>query len=91
MQLPRELLGLVMRELREEAVLKAELAEGAVLMWEEEVDRVVKKAPFVPSFRDETVLSRLIVFFFVLMDHLRGFPLWFPEDEFFALLGGLGL
>ena len=48
MQLPRELLGLVMWELGEEAVLKAELAEGAVLMLEGEVEQVVRKAP--PSF-----------------------------------------
>jgi len=48
MQLPRELLGLVMRELGEEAVLEVELAEKAVLMLEEEVEQVVRKAP--PSF-----------------------------------------
>jgi len=48
MQLPRELLGLAMWELGEEAVLEVELAEKAVLMLEEEVEQVVKKAP--PSF-----------------------------------------
>ena len=48
MQPPRELLGLAMWELEEEAVLEGELAEKAVLMLEEEVEQVVKKAP--PSF-----------------------------------------
>jgi len=48
MQPPRELLGLAMRELGKEAVLEVELAEKAVLMLEEEVGQVVKKAP--PSF-----------------------------------------
>ena len=46
MRLPRELLGLAMWELGEEAVLELELAE-AVLMLDEEVELVVKKAlPF---------------------------------------------
>jgi len=45
MQLPRELLGLVMRELGEEAVLEVGLAWKVVLMLEEEVEQVVKKAP----------------------------------------------
>ena len=45
---PRELLGLAMWELGEEAGLEVELAWKAVLMLEEEVERVVKKAP--PSF-----------------------------------------
>ena len=45
MQLPRELLGLVMQELGEEAVLEVELVWKVVLMLEEEVEQVVKKAP----------------------------------------------
>jgi len=45
MQPPRELLGLAMWELGEEAVLELELVEKAVLMLEEEVEQVVKKAP----------------------------------------------
>ena len=45
MQPPRELLGLAMWELGEEAVLELELAEKAVLVLEEEVEQVVKKVP----------------------------------------------
>jgi len=45
MQLPKELLGLVMQELEEGAVLEAELVWKVVLMLEEEVEQVVKKAP----------------------------------------------
>ena len=45
MQLPKELLGLVMRELEEGAVLEVELVWKVVLMLEEEVEQVVKKAP----------------------------------------------
>ena len=45
MQLPRELLGLAMWELGEEAMLELELAEKVVLMLEEGVEQVVKKAP----------------------------------------------
>ena len=45
MQLPREPLELVMRELGEEAVLEVELVWKEVLMLEEEVEQAVKKVP----------------------------------------------
>jgi len=42
---PREPLGLAMWELGKEAVLELELAWKVVLMLEEEVEQVVRKAP----------------------------------------------
>ena len=45
MQLPRELLGLARWELVEEAMLEAERVWKVVLMLEEEVEQMVKKAP----------------------------------------------
>jgi len=44
-QPPEELLGLARWELGEEGVLEVELAWKAVLMLEEEVGQVVRKAP----------------------------------------------
>ena len=43
--MPKESLGLVRRELVEEAMLEAELVWMAVLMLEVEVELMVKKAP----------------------------------------------
>ena len=45
MQLPRGLLRLAMLQLAEKAVLEWELVVRTVLMLEEEVEQVVKKAP----------------------------------------------
>ena len=45
MQPPRELLGLAVWELGEEAVLELEPTEKAVLAMEEEVEEVVRKVP----------------------------------------------
>jgi len=75
-QPPKALLGLAVLEPEKKVVLELELAEKAVLVLEEEVEQVVKKVP--PSFGNEAIFSRLIVLFFILMDHLRSFPLWLP-------------
>ena len=85
-----ESLGLARRELVEEAMLEAERVWMAVLMLEEGVEQMVKKAPPLP-LGDKAIFRRLIIFFFFLVDYLGGFPLWFPEDKLFALVGGLGL
>ena len=67
----------------ERAVL--ELGERAVLVLGE---RAVKKVCHPFSFGDKAVLSRLIILILILLNHLRGFPLWFPQDELFSLRGG---
>ena len=45
MQTPEELLGLARWEMVQEAVLEVELVWKVVLMLEEEVEQMVKKAP----------------------------------------------